>query len=61
MEQHPQIPGRSLMDGVSLQQTMQMFEYKYSEHLKKLNEKWLAMKKQLEKETKSISKTSIRS
>eukprot|EP00826_Nyctotherus_ovalis_P006662 TRINITY_DN1159_c0_g2_i3.p2 TRINITY_DN1159_c0_g2~~TRINITY_DN1159_c0_g2_i3.p2 ORF type:complete len:206 (-),score=51.44 TRINITY_DN1159_c0_g2_i3:64-642(-) len=34
----------SVTDGVSYQQTMQMQEYKYTEYMSKLNDKWTAMK-----------------
>ena len=40
------------LDGVSLQQTAQMQEYKYQEHIKKLDDKWMRMKEELEKMTK---------
>eukprot|EP00826_Nyctotherus_ovalis_P038366 TRINITY_DN3590_c0_g3_i2.p1 TRINITY_DN3590_c0_g3~~TRINITY_DN3590_c0_g3_i2.p1 ORF type:complete len:111 (+),score=15.78 TRINITY_DN3590_c0_g3_i2:45-377(+) len=59
MDSHVQLPGRPHIDGVSYQQTMQMLEYKYSEHLKKLREKWDVLKKQLEKECKSILNTHL--
>jgi len=43
------IPGSGPLDGVSVQQTLQMQEYKYSEHLKKLDDRWARMKDELEK------------
>ncbi len=60
MEPHmqfpPAIPGVGPIDGVSYQQTMQMQEYKYTEHLKKLDEKWARMKEELEKTPKDSDK-----
>ena len=54
MEPHPGLGGNGAFDGVSYQQTVQMQEYKYMEHMKKLNEKWAAMKTELEKANKGI-------
>jgi len=51
MEHISQFQG-GVTDSVSYQQTMQMQEYKYAEHLKKLDDKWMRMKEELEKMTK---------
>ena len=53
------IPGVGPLDGVSFQQTMQMQEYKYQEHIKKLELKWSNMKEELEKMTKGIESYSM--
>ena len=57
MEPHISMQGGGMsgvgpLDGVSLQQTAQMQEYKYQEHIKKLDDKWMRMKEELEKMTK---------
>ena len=49
------IPGVGQVDGVSYQQAVQMQEYKYTEHLKKLDEKWARMKEELEKTPKGMA------
>ncbi len=57
MDPHLSFPGSlpvqmGAVDGVSYQQTMHMQEYKYNEHIKKLEEKWARMKDELEKTPK---------
>jgi hypothetical protein len=46
------LSGTMVADGVSLQQSVYVQEYKYKEHVKKLDEKWIAMKQELEKLSK---------
>ena len=48
------IPGVGPVDAVSYQQTVHMQEYKYAEHIKKLDERWARMKDEFEKMSKGM-------